>query len=382
MWGPLGTAFGGDQPPWQIALEVAMATGPGVIILVALFSKSKTASAFAQLGGVQERADTRDALARTAVSVDKLWFQIGVVNVSFTSWMLGAFPALYYLVFTPKVLIFTILRLVTFYKKKQHFLLWDFCYWANFLCIYVCWFTPKSPAMIQTMFMCANGPLAWSVLAFSHAMIFHSYAHVTSVIIHTSPLVLSYGIRWYAAPMSDLIGSDHFNICDGDAKACLDVTFLELVGGALSRFYIWWMLLYYVWIFVALGPYVERNGYQTLWDRILKMKPFGPFLKGLLERFPKLVVQFVYLLLHLFFSTVTMVFAVVLWHSQLAHFFFMCCILFTTVRNAGDFYFTIFEANYTSILGRQGNMNEISKKIVAASGALGDMHETLTQTER
>eukprot|EP00971_Amphidinium_carterae_P293314 5823740-Amphidinium_carterae.2 len=36
-----------------------------------------------------------------------------------------------------------------------------------------------------------------SVLAFNHAMIFHSYAHVTSVVIHFSPLLLTYGLRWY-----------------------------------------------------------------------------------------------------------------------------------------------------------------------------------------
>ena len=35
--------------------------------------------------------------------------------------------------------------------------------------------------------MCANGPLAWSVLAFNHAMIFHSYvAWLNEVINHVS----------------------------------------------------------------------------------------------------------------------------------------------------------------------------------------------------
>lgn len=151
--------------------------------------------------------------------------------------------------------------------------------------------------------MCANGPLAWSVLAFNHAMIFHSYvswcicsvcstpiplgendfcfiasfdtfasvakAHMTSVVVHVSPLLLSYGLRWYAAPMSDSMGAPHFRICDGDAESCLDVSFQTLLFGTMTQFYLWWLILYYVWIFVALGSYIERHAYQTLWDRIL-----------------------------------------------------------------------------------------------------------------
>lgn len=161
--------------------------------------------------------------------------------------------------------------------------------------------------------MCANGPLAWSVLAFNHAMIFHSYvpwmqrknnwittpstsyvhwfifwaallcrfvprgvfdfavqAHMTSVVVHVSPLLLSYGLRWYAAPVSDIsMGATHFRICDGDAESCLNVSFSTLLFGTMTQFYLWWLILYYVWIFVALGSYIERHAYQTLWDRIL-----------------------------------------------------------------------------------------------------------------
>lgn len=51
------------------------------------------------------------------------WFIIGVTNIMFSVYILGAFPNLYYLFFTPKVLSLIIVRLVKFYRKKQHFLL-------------------------------------------------------------------------------------------------------------------------------------------------------------------------------------------------------------------------------------------------------------------
>ena len=95
-------------------------------------------------------------------------------------------------------------------------------------------------------------------------------AHMTSVVVHVSPLLLSYGLRWYAAPVSDIsMGATHFRICDGDAESCLNVSFSTLLFGTMPQFYLWWLILYYMWIFVALGSYIERHAYQTLWDRIL-----------------------------------------------------------------------------------------------------------------
>ena len=128
--------------------------------------------------------------------------------------------------------------------------------------------------------MCANGPLAWSVLAFNHAMIFHSYPHVTSAVVHLSPMILSYGLRWHVGP-----DDARFTVCAGGvAAACDAVGFGELVSNALLRFYLWWNALYYtaarsgargvgdeaeppplsryyVWILFALGKYIERRGY-------------------------------------------------------------------------------------------------------------------------
>ena len=120
-----------------------------------------------------------------------------MTNIALTPYLLGAYPVYYYLFYTPKIVGLVLLRWYTFMQKKQHYLLFDFCYWANGLCLAYCWIWPSSPRVFRIMFMCANGPLAFSVPTFNHAMIFHSYAHVTSVVVHTSPILLSYGIRWF-----------------------------------------------------------------------------------------------------------------------------------------------------------------------------------------
>jgi hypothetical protein len=328
-------------------------------VAYAVEKQSKVVAALAQLGNIQERGDMRQAIAKKAVAVDKKWFQLGVLNVGITSYLLGAFPALYYLYYTPKVLSLILLRLVKFYAKKQHFLLWDYCYWANFLCIFFCWVRPDSPEMFRIVFMCANGPLAWSVLAFNHALIFHSYAHITSVVVHVSPLVLTYGLRWYAAPMSSAMGAEHFRICEGGPEDCLATTPQALIWQALTRFYLWWSVLYYLWIFVVLGSYIERKSYQA-------EEPRQPRTGGELP---------VYLLIHLAFSIATMGVASVLWYSQLAHFGFLLAICASTVRNAAEFYFEVFETQYAAAPDANPQHVALSKKLKGASAAFAQIQE-------
>jgi len=377
---------------FNVALEVCGVVLPAAAVLLAVFRQSKTIAALAQLGAVQDRDAKRADIARKAIQVDKNWFQLGVLNGFVSAYILGAFPCAYFLFYIPKALVLIFLRFVTFYKKKQHFLLWDFCYWANFMAIFYCLGWPRSPWLFRVIFMCANGPLAWSVLAFNHAMIFHSYAHITSVVIHTSPLMLAYGLRWYGYPQYDekLFNGDatqttepymanRFVVCDEDFETtheCFTGGNFQLVREALTGFYLWWMILYYIWIFVALGSYVEKKGYQTLWDRILMMKPVGPMLKGMLERFPKLIVQGVYMLIHLLFSVCTMLVASVLWYNQFAHFFFLGAIIISTVKNAGLFYFEMFEGHYQDAMSRKGD-DQLHKKIRAASPGLAEISQPM-----
>lgn len=351
-------------------IEILVVIVPSFLVLFAAFKQSKFVAALAQLSSAQERSQHREALASKAIQVDQRWFMMGVSNVMASSYILGAWPTGYFLFYTPKVVSLIALRLATFYQKKQHFLLWDFCYWANFLCLYYCWVQPGNPWLFRIVFICANGPLAWSVLAFSHAMIFHSSAHVTSVVVHTSPVMLTYGLRWYASPVVADPLIRQFMVCDGGSAAgCSSVPFLTLVFDALSGFYLWWLVIYYLFIFIALGRYIEERGYQTLWDRILVMKPVGPVLKRMLQKFPKVLVQLVYLLIHLLFSTATMCVAALLWYNQIAHFCFVGAIVFSTVKNASVFYFEIFEQHYQSIVA--GDSQSMSKKISVASPAFG-----------
>ena len=139
---------------------------PAVAVLVAVFAQSKTIAAFAQLGGLQGREAAQeefDKLPKTQAAVistaekairkqDRLSYTLGVFNTMVTSWLLGSAPQYFYLWHTPKCLLLISLRWYTFRKDGKHYLLYDFCYWANLLCLLYLWGWPTSATMFQVLF--------------------------------------------------------------------------------------------------------------------------------------------------------------------------------------------------------------------------------------
>lgn len=42
----------------------------------------------------------------------------------------------------------------------------------------------------------------------------------------------------------------------------------------MSRFYVPWLVLYYVWVFLILGPRIKSRSYETLYDRVVSQVPW------------------------------------------------------------------------------------------------------------
>eukprot|EP00050_Salpingoeca_kvevrii_P006730 m.291290 g.291290 ORF g.291290 m.291290 type:complete len:387 (-) comp12451_c0_seq1:162-1322(-) len=331
-------------------VKLFLALVPIASAVSAVLRNSKTIGALAQLGSLQRRFESESQLARrseadvreTLKLRDKLTFTLGVIDVWMTPYLFGVAPTYFYRLYTPKVIILTVIRWLEFRKVDKHYLLYDFCYWVNFLALFYIWFEPHNYRLFQVLFMCATGPLAWSMLAFSHSLIFHSHQHMISVVIHISPMILAHGLRFHP--------SDQFTVCprgppggDTDWQNCY-VSPWELVGISLKWFYLWWLVLYYVWVFVILGNRIQQRGLQTLYDRVTSNSPIAPFLRSL--NTSHLVKKAIYLLVHLAFATGTLFLSVIHWYSRLAHLAFGAVMLSLTAWNASHFYFNVFSKNY------------------------------------
>lgn len=137
-------------------------------------------ASFAQLGDIQRREEvhkeivaarnqnkssvppsTSESSHEIVPYKERISFTIGVVNACLTCYLLGVAPTQYYLWYSPKAVILITLRWLDFRAKKQHYLLYDFCYWANGATLLYLWLMPQSSTLFQIIFLCANGPLAW-----------------------------------------------------------------------------------------------------------------------------------------------------------------------------------------------------------------------------
>ena len=40
-------------------------------------------------------------------------------------------------------------------------------------------------------------------------------------------------------------------------------------------FYVPWLVIYYVWVFLVLGPRIKSRSYKTLYDRVVEQASHG-----------------------------------------------------------------------------------------------------------
>ena len=151
---------------------------PAIAVVLAVVTKSKTVAAFAQLGNIHSRADAAIAkkenkAMRDVKLHDQVVFTWGVLNTGVTTYLVAQCRSSSTLWHTPKALIMISLRWYTFRKEGKHFCSSISATLQTASRLHL-WLYPSSPELFQTMFMISNGPLAWSVLTFSQALVFHS----------------------------------------------------------------------------------------------------------------------------------------------------------------------------------------------------------------
>ena len=263
------------------------------------------------------------------------WYLDAIVFVNLANLVnfyviLGAAPTKFYMWYTPKAIILTTLRWLDFRTKKQHYLLYDFCYWANGLTLFYIWCLPHNTVLFQIIFLCANGPLAWSILAFNQSIVFHKWQQIVSVFIHISPMLFTFGLRW--------LKDDSFSVCN-NFPLCDDVDVLTLMKQALFRFYLWWIVLYYCWIFIYLGSYIESRSFKTLYDRVAGNQMKFLFGEGaVFGQSHHLVKKAIYMSTHVVFGILTMTIACMLWYNKWAHMVFIMTMCTCSCYNASKHY--------------------------------------------
>lgn len=147
-------------------------------------------------------------LPRVVRVLDKYTFTFGVMGLLLTEYMALEYPSLFQYYFVAIMLPLLALRVVLFSRTKQQYFLLDYCYWVNGLGFALVLAPHLLPAADmdkykeymeiawQVLFVSANGPLFFAMIAWNNSLVFHSVDKVTSTYVHLFPALLSLCERW------------------------------------------------------------------------------------------------------------------------------------------------------------------------------------------
>ncbi|CEH18150.1 Uncharacterized conserved protein [Ceraceosorus bombacis] len=181
-------------------------------------------------------------------------------NLVATSLIWAQVPEWIPLFYSAQLLYFLPLRVYTYTKRKWHYFLFDFCYYANLLNLAFLWIFPHSRWLWTVCYCAAHGPLAFSIATWRNSAVFHSLEKMCSLFIHIYPPLVFMTIRHHIPKgiaermYPALVGLDNLDF--------IPVFFANLLC------YLVWQLLYYEFIIIGKKEKVrsgERiNSYSTL----------------------------------------------------------------------------------------------------------------------
>ena len=90
------------------------------------------------------------------------------------------------------------MRWLYYKQKRHHYFLLDFCYYTNTLLLIYFWSPWQPNWLFPTVFVFSHGPLLFAAVIWRNSIVPHSLDRMTSVFIHISPALTTWGTRWYA----------------------------------------------------------------------------------------------------------------------------------------------------------------------------------------
>jgi len=270
---------------------------------------------------------------------DKISFTLGILNISFTVFILGAFPQHFYWVYTIKFPILIGLRYYFYHQAKWHYFLLDFCYFANILFLLYLHVWPNSCFLFKTSFAFTSGSLSWAIALWKNSMVFHSLDKITSLFIHLTPSLVVWTIKWYPT---------EFNPCSSERDATMsfaDSLFYPLL------MYSFWQFLYYLKVEV-LDRHKFKNDpdYMTSYLWLTSEKQNRSLIYKLSNMYGRKYQMWWFGIWQFIFTILTFLPVKFFYQSFWAHTIFLIAMCTVSSWNGASFYIEVFSVRYQQSL--------------------------------
>ena len=307
------------------------------------------------------------------VKHDENCFVIGVFNLMFCTFLISAFPWMYWIWHSAKMMTLLLYRLHKFSKIKFQYFLLDFCYTANYWSIFyfaICilkskfkileplnvLFNPWGNMIFRVLFTWCVGPLAMSIAFFRNSLVFHSSDQIIILATHLSPNLAIYGMKWWAADLEAQFPNAFHIACETSIKTILttekfsvfnsgskcDASFSSIFTVPLFCYFILWTIPYAYFFFIYGRKKLEEGGYHTMYSTMKE----NPTMKMVLSKGGDSLQPVIYMFIHGFLCGISFLIAPVVWNSFVLHTAYLLILLFVSVKNAGTYYFEIFAERY------------------------------------
>jgi hypothetical protein len=294
-------------------------------------------------------APRRDPAARV-VLLDKIAFFLGVWNVALSAYWVGAAPHTFHHYWLAKCLLLFTFRFFSYRRKGHHWLMLEFCYLGNLAGLYFAFLAPASAAARRVAFGVSAGPLMFSILAMRNSLVLHSADHMTTLMMHASPAVFAWVLRWRPDP-AWTAGMGAAERAEYDTATWAQLTLASL------GFYFAWLAAYALIFFLLLPRRIEARGRMTMMKLMVPAdaaKAARSPLARLVNAAPPRARPLAYLACHALAATVAFLPVKLFWASQIAHTTALLGCLSVAAWNGGGYYFHVFAKKYAASLAAAG----------------------------
>lgn len=334
-------------------------------------ASAKSQAALAAQEAVKEQAEeaqlhrmTKSLLDPSKILLkDKMAFVIGVTNVCLTAFWIGRWPHTYHWYWLFKDLVLFTLRYFIYVKQGMHYMMFEYCYFANLLSLYHLFLAPQSALLRKFSFAVMSGPLMWSIVAMRNSLVFHDGDKITTLMMHASPALSAWCMRWYPQPRWTA-GMSADQLAAYNSASWFD---MAIVPAALNLV---WVVSYYLIIFVLVNKRIQARGYQNMFTAMVE-RPSArkSALAKLVLSAPKPLQPMVYLGLHTFAAWLSLVPTKLWFDSFTLHTMVLAGVLLWSTWNGANFYFRVFAKK---LMAEQAAKPEAKPAAAAAtSGADG-----------
>ena len=198
----------------------------------------------------------------------------------------------------------------------------------------------NSAWLFRGLFALAVGPLGWSVVTVGNALMFHSLEMHAALLIHLSPPMTAWALRWHSAAHTATFPGLFLGLPQSEAEAA-SVTLREFYAPAVIMYMCWWAV-YTPWLLLYdRHQSISLSGHDTVYSNTMVSNPaIAKALCGYDDSKPTAVrPAFVYMLIHMMASLfVLLPPSYLMWRSFVAHTAFGVALLIAAAWNGASRY--------------------------------------------